>query len=141
MASHELPPSAPPPSPDRVRLDRWLWAARFYKTRSLAAQAIDGGKVTVNAERARRARMVQLGDEVRLRTGPFEQAVTVLALSERRGSASIAAELYAETPASGVERERLAEQHRLMRLSTRYEGGRPTKRERRQIDELRRGSE
>ena len=78
-------------SHDRVRLDKWLWAARFYKTRALAAEAIDGGKVDVNRGRAKRAKMVQSGDEVCIRQTPFEHVVVVRGISERRGPASVAA--------------------------------------------------
>ena len=75
----------------RVRLDKWLWAARFFKTRALAAEAIDGGKVDVNGARAKRAKMVQDGDEVRVRQSPFEHIVHVRGVSERRGPATVAA--------------------------------------------------
>ena len=88
----------------RVRLDKWLWAARFYKTRGLASEAIAGGKVQVNGDRAKRARAVQPGDEIRIRLGPYEHHVVVRALSARRGPASAAAELYEETPASRAPR-------------------------------------
>ena len=92
----------------RVRLDKWLWAARFYKTRTLAAEAIAGGKVQVNGDRPKRARPVAVGDEVRIRQGPYEHSVVVRELSERRGPASQAATLYEETAASREARERLA---------------------------------
>ena len=85
---------------ERVRLDKWLWAARFYKTRALASEAIGGGKVQVNGERAKRARPLQVGDEVRIRQGVYEYQVTVRALSARRGPASEAAGLYQESEAS-----------------------------------------
>ena len=81
------------PDDGRVRLDKWLWAARFFKTRSLAADAIAGGKVQVNGDRAKRSRPVQVGDEIRVRLGPYEHLVTVRALSARRGPAAQAAEL------------------------------------------------
>ena len=123
-------------SPERVRLDKWLWAARFYKTRGLAAEAIDGGKVEVNAARAKRAKMVQVGDEVRIRQSPFEHVVIVRAVSERRGPASVAATLYEETPESKAKREALATQIRSM-PSGDWDSGRPTKRDRREIDRFR----
>ena len=91
--------------PTKVRLDKWLWAARFYKTRSLAAEAIDGGKVQVNGDRAKRSKMVEIGDQIRVRNGPYEYQIHVRELSERRGSASIAATLYEETEASKKARE------------------------------------
>ena len=121
---------------DRVRLDKWLWAARFFKTRGLAADAIDGGKVEVNGARAKRAKMVQVGDEVRLRQTPFEHVVRVRGLSERRGPASVAATLYEETADSKARRQTLATQIRSM-PSDDWESGRPTKRDRREIDRFR----
>ncbi len=121
---------------ERERLDKWLWAARFFKTRGLAADAIDGGKVDVNGTRAKRAKMVQVGDEVRVRHTPFEHVVHVRGLSERRGPASVAATLYDETPESKGKRETLAKQIRSM-PSDDWESGRPTKRDRREIDRLR----
>ena len=93
---------------DRTRVDKWLWAARFYKTRSLAAEAIAGGKVQVNGERVKRAKPLQVGDEVRIRQGPYEHQVVVRELSNHRGPATRAAELYEEKPASRAAREALA---------------------------------
>jgi ribosome-associated heat shock protein Hsp15 len=122
----------------KVRLDKWLWAARFYKTRALAADAIDGGKVQVNGERAKRSKMVQTGDEIRIRNGPYEQLVHVTALSERRGPASVAAELYQETAASRDARAAVAAHVKAMQIQTRYDSGRPSKRDRRQIEAFRR---
>ena len=122
--------------PDRVRLDKWLWAARFYKTRGLAAEAIDGGKVEVNDVRAKRAKMVQVGDAVRIRQTPFEHVVIVRDVSERRGPASVAATLYEETAESKAKREALATQMRSM-PSADWETGRPTKRDRRDIERFR----
>ena len=120
----------------QVRLDTWLWAARFFKTRALAAQAVDGGKVELNGARAKRAKPVQLGDRLRVRRGPFEYHVTVRGLSARRGPAAVAAALYEEDAERKQARQRLAEQLRIA-PSLRYEGkGRPTKRERRDIERL-----
>ncbi len=122
-----------------VRLDTWLWAARFFKTRSLAAQAIDGGKVEVNGAGAKRAKMLKVGDGLRVRRGPFEFQLTVRALAERRGPPATAAALYEEDPEAKRVRERLVEQLRIA-PSARYEGkGRPTKKDRREIDRLRDG--
>lgn len=119
---------------DRVRLDRWLWAARFFKTRSLATAAVAGGKVHVNGERAKPAKGVRVGDHLRIRIGPYEHQGVVLGLSERRGPAREAAGLWDETAESRAARQRLVEQHRLA-PANRYEGkGRPTKRDRRKID-------
>ena len=122
---------------ERVRLDKWLWAARFYKTRGLAADAIDGGRVDVNGTRAKRAKMVQVGDEVRVRQTPFEHVVHVRGISERRGPASVAATLYEETLESKAKREALATQIRSMPTDD-WDSGRPTKRDRRQIDRFKR---
>lgn len=121
---------------ERVRLDRWLWAARFYKTRSLASAAISGGKVHVNDERPKRAKLIGIGDAVRVRLGPYEFLVKVTGLSERRGRAKDAARLYEEDAAAQKVRLHLAEQLRVAPPPA-YEGkGRPTKRDRREIDEL-----
>ena len=123
---------------DRVRIDKWLWAARFFKTRSLAVEAIGGGKVLLAGERVKAAKLVQVGDELQIRLGPYEHAVIVRALSERRGPASVAATLYEETNASRAARERLAEQLRMAPAAFVYdEGGRPTKRDRRELDRFR----
>jgi ribosome-associated heat shock protein Hsp15 len=124
--------------PSKVRLDKWLWAARFFKTRSLAAEAIAGGKVLVSGDRAKPAKPVQAGDEVRVRLGPYEHVVHVRGLSERRGPASVAATLYEETADSLAARARLAEQLRMAPAAFVYEEkGRPTKRDRRELDRLR----
>ena len=123
------------PGPSKVRLDKWLWAARFFKTRSLAAEAIAGGKVLVGGERAKPAKLLQAGDEVRVRLGPYEHIVHVRALSERRGPASVAATLYEETADSLAARAKLAEQLRMAPAAFVYEEkGRPTKRDRRELD-------
>jgi ribosome-associated heat shock protein Hsp15 len=122
-----------------VRLDRWLWAARFFKTRSLAATAIDGGKVQVNGARVKRASHVHEGDLVRIRKPPYETTVEVVALSEHRGPAKAAHELYRETAESVAARELLRTQLK-SQPSLAYEGkGRPTKRDRRAIDQFKRG--
>jgi ribosome-associated heat shock protein Hsp15 len=122
---------------DRIRLDKWLWAARFYKTRSLASEAIAGGKVQVNGDRAKRARPLQVGDEVRVRQGPYEFLVVVRALSARRGSAAVAAELYEERPESRAAREATALQLKTLHAAFVPDKGRPTKRDRREIERLR----
>lgn len=119
-----------------VRLDRWLWAARFFKTRSLAAEAVAGGKVHVNGERPKPAKLLRVGDRLRVRVGPYEHHIIVRALAERRGPPRVAVTLYEETPGSRAARFRLAEQHRLA-PSMGYEGkGRPTKKDRRSIERL-----
>jgi ribosome-associated heat shock protein Hsp15 len=121
----------------RVRLDKWLWAARFFKTRTLAAEAIAGGKVEVNGDRAKRARPLVVGDSVRVRLGPYEHRVVVRQLSERRGPAAQAATLYEETPESREAREKLAVQLKTLHPAFVPDRGRPTKRDRREIDRLR----
>ena len=121
---------------ERVRLDRWLWAARFFKTRALSAAAVAGGKVQVNGTRAKPAKQLQVGDDLRIRVGPYEWLVTVRALSERRGPPKIAQTLYEETVEGRSTRERLAELHKIAPAPT-YQGkGRPTKKERREIERL-----
>ncbi|HET7187632.1 MAG TPA: S4 domain-containing protein [Gemmatimonadaceae bacterium] len=125
-------------SAGRVRIDKWLWAARFFKTRSLAADAIVGGKVLVAGERVKPAKLIQVGDEVRLRMGPYEHVVIVRAVSARRGPAPVAATLYEETALSQAARMKLAEQLRMAPAAFVYEDkGRPTKRDRREIERLR----
>jgi ribosome-associated heat shock protein Hsp15 len=122
----------------RVRLDKWLWAARFFKTRSLAAEAIGGGKVAVNGERVKPAKLLQAGDELRIRLGPYEHVVIVRGISERRGPATVAATLYEETADGRALREKLAEQLRMAPAAFVYEEkGRPTKRDRRELDSFR----
>jgi ribosome-associated heat shock protein Hsp15 len=124
---------------EEVRIDKWLWAARFYKTRALAAEAIDGGKVEVNGIRAKRARAVRAGDQIRLRLGAYEHHLTVRAVSERRGPASVAVTLYQEDPEGRARRQRLAEAHRLAATSFGFGEGKPSKKQRRELDRLKRG--
>lgn len=122
---------------DRTRVDKWLWAARFYKTRSLAAEAIAGGKVQVNGERVKRAKPLQVGDELRIRQGPYEHQIVVRALSSHRGPAAQAAELYEEKPSSRAAREALALQLKSLHSAFVPDRGRPTKKDRREINKLR----
>ena len=124
-----------------TRLDKWLWAARFFKTRSLAAEAIDGGKVHLNGERVKRSRALKIGDEVRVRLGPYEHRVKVLSTSDRRGPAVVAATLYEELAESRAARELLIERRRLEAVAGAEDPGRPSKRDRRRIDQLRRRGE
>ena len=121
-----------------MRLDKWLWAARFFKTRAVAVQGIDGGRVQVNGERVKRARLVAPGDRVRIRQGPFEHLVTIRALSERRGPAKEAALLYEEDPVSKRAREQLALQMRALPVTFHDGKGRPTKKQRRDIEKFKR---
>jgi len=118
---------------EQVRLDKWLWAARFFKTRSLATEAINGGKVHVNGERAKPSRKVNSGDEMVIRQGPSEKQIVVTGLSEKRGSAKMAAELYTETEESIARREAEAEQRRLLAAAMPQREQRPSKKQRRQI--------
>ena len=128
----------PGSDPGRVRIDKWLWAARFFKTRSLAVDAIAAGKVEVNGERVKPARPLQIGDVVNVRLGPYVHVVRVRGISERRGPATVAATLYEETPESVAARAKLAEQLRMAPAAFVYEEkGRPTKRDRRDIDRFR----
>lgn len=127
-----------PDEQTKVRLDKWLWAARFYKTRALAVDAIETGKIEVNGERSKRSKLVQPGDRIRIRMGPYEHLITIKGVSEKRGSAPIAAQLYEEDAESKKARETMAAHVRAMRASTGYESGRPTKKDRRDIERLRR---
>ena len=123
----------------KVRLDKWLWAARVYKTRSLAAEAIEKGKVEVNGERAKRAKSLQAGDSLTIRLGPYQHMITVRALSERRGPASFAATLYEESAEGRKAREAMQIQVKAAQTVPGYDRGRPTKKDRREIERLRRG--
>lgn len=118
---------------DKVRLDKWLWAARFFKTRTLAAEAVSGGKVHVNHARAKPARGLRSGDVLSIRRGPYEFVVEVRGLSEQRGPAHQAALLYEETAESRQRREALIEQRKLQALVAPLPERRPNKRERRRI--------
>jgi ribosome-associated heat shock protein Hsp15 len=127
-------PSAPS---TKVRLDKWLWAARFFKTRSLAADEIDKGRVQINGQVAKASREPRLGDEIRWRTGSVERTVRVRGLSTVRGPAQQAAGLYEETEASVQARLQAAEQRRLApEPAHAIAQGRPTKRDRRQLQGL-----
>lgn len=118
-----------------MRLDLWLHVARFFKTRALAAAAVDAGRVELNGQKTKRAKLLREGDQLRIRLGPFEHRITVRAFAPRRGSAAAAAGLYQEEPESRAQRERLAEQHRLAaQLGSRSTRGRPTKRDRRELE-------
>ncbi|PYP38726.1 MAG: RNA-binding protein [Gemmatimonadetes bacterium] len=119
---------------DKVRLDRWLWAARFFKTRALAAAAVSGGKVQVNGGRAKPAKQIQTNDQLRIKVGPYNWFVTVRAVTERRGSAKDAQLLYDESPEGRVARERLAEAHKIAPAPAYRGKGRPTKKDRRKLE-------
>lgn len=120
----------------RLRLDKWLWAARLYKTRSLAAEQVANGHVTVNQQTAKPARELHVGDLVTLRQGPVQRTLLVQALSGVRGPAPVAQGLYEETAHSLAERQRAAEARRLApEPAQTRERGRPTKRERRELEQ------
>jgi len=119
-----------------VRLDKWLWAARFFKTRSLAQQAVAGGRVQLNGERTKPAHEVKAGNMVVVRVGDWRWEVKVIALSDRRGPAEEARKLYEETEASRVERERRNDLRRWGAEPAAALKGRPTKRDRRRLTDL-----
>ena len=119
-----------------MRLDKWLWAARFFKTRSLAQQAIESGRVTLNRERVKSSHGLKLEDSVAVRVGELEWQVRVKGLSEKRGPAQQARKLYEETAESRAERERRIELRRWSTEPAAKIKGRPTKRDRRRLDEL-----
>ncbi len=121
---------------DGVRIDKWLWAARFYKTRSLAAQAVSGGKVHLNGVRVKPARAVKVADTLEIHKEGVKFCIAVLALSERRGSASVAQTLYQESQQSIDKREALHEQYRLAAAATPRPEHKPDKKARRQLRNL-----
>ncbi len=121
---------------ETVRIDKWLWAARFFKSRSLAAEAVTGGKVEVNGERVKSSRAVKAGDLVRVRLGPYEQRLTVRAARDRRGPATQAALLYEESADSMAARESLRWQLRNAAPVIVPGDGRPTKKDRRDLRRL-----
>jgi len=116
-----------------IRIDKWLWAARFFKTRSLAAEAVSGGKVEINGERAKPSRIVRAGDKLCVRRGPYEWIVVVKDVSRLRGPAPQAQRLYDETEESIRQRQTIAAQLQLERPPEFDAPGRPTKRDRRAI--------
>ncbi len=132
-ASDDEPDDAPA---GKARLDKWLWAARFFKTRSLAADAIDGGKVDVNGERVKRSKLVQADDRIRLRDGPYEWQLIVRDIAQRRGSAQIAQTLYEETADSRAKREAVHTQLKVMPTAFAFGDSRPGKRDRRELRKL-----
>lgn len=127
--------------PGDQRLDKWLWAARFYKTRSLAAQAIEAGRVHVNGASAKASRSLRPGDLVLMRQPPYTRTVEVLGLSSVRGPAPVAQQLYAETAQSLQDRQQAAQARRFgVEPALSQEQGRPTKRDRRSLVEWQRWS-
>jgi ribosome-associated heat shock protein Hsp15 len=124
-----------------VRLDRWLWAARFYKTRPLAVAAIDGGKVQVNGDRVKRSKLIKPGDQVRIRQDPYEYLIEVIELADKRGSAKVAATLYQESAESLAAREELAFRMKHAEPTLFQTKGRPSKKQRRDIRKWKRGDD
>lgn len=122
---------------DRVRVDRWLWAARFFKTRSAATDAVLGGRVHVNGARVKPSKEVRAGDRLEVTVGAVRRELVVRGVAEKRGPASAAATLYEETPESAARREQLALERRLARPLGAELGARPTKRDKRRLDALR----
>lgn len=122
-----------PACKEKVRIDKWLWAARFYKTRSMASQAVAGGRVHVNGARVKPARIVQCGEKLKIRRGEEEFVVTVRGVSDKRRPAKEAGLLYEETEESMTAREQARNQRRLLATDYLQPTRRPTKRERRQI--------
>lgn len=125
---------------DAVRLDKWLWAARFFKTRTLAAKACELGRVTVNGIQAKPAREIHTGMKLRIRREGDEYEITVLGLSDQRGPASVAQTLYVEPEESRAAREKAREERRLAGPLEFLGEGRPSKRDRRELDRLKGGS-
>jgi ribosome-associated heat shock protein Hsp15 len=123
-----------------MRLDKWLWAARFYKTRSLAQQAIEAGRVRMRGERVKPAKEVTSGDRLSIRVGDADWDIAVRALSERRGPVAEARQLYEESEESRRRRDALLAERKLALEPARDLRGRPTKRDRRALERLRRGS-
>jgi len=122
---------------EQARVDRWLWAARFFKTRGAATEAVLGGRVHLNGARVKPAKEIRAGDRLEVTVGDTRREVLVRAIAERRGPASVAATLFEETPESLARRERMAAERRLARPLGADLGARPTKRDRRRLDALR----
>jgi ribosome-associated heat shock protein Hsp15 len=128
------------PGVEQVRIDKWLWAARFFKTRGAATEAVLGGHVHVNGQRVKPAKDVKAGDRLEIRNGQIEWTVDVAGLAEKRGSATVAQTLYAETAESKAAREQRTLERRLAKPLGADLGARPTKQDRRRLEALRRGS-
>ena len=124
---------------ERVRIDRWLWAARFFKTRGTATEAVLGGHVQVGGQRVKPAKEIRVGDTLGIRRGELRWTVVVTGVADRRGPATVAATLYEETPESLAAREQQRLERRLSRPLGRDLGAQPTKQARRRIEALRRG--
>ena len=123
---------------DQIRIDKWLWAARLFKTRSAATEAVLGGRAHLNGERVKPSKAVRVGDTIVVTIGRFRRTLAVTRLAERRGTATAAATMYEETPESLAAREQSRQEYRLARPLGADLGARPTKQARRQLDALRR---
>jgi ribosome-associated heat shock protein Hsp15 len=123
---------------ERLRIDKWLWAARFYKTRSLAADAVETGKVQIDGARVKPAKLLAVGDMLSLRLGPYQHVLEVRALSNKRGPATEAQKLYRETAESSSRRAALAMELKARPEPMQHEG-RPTKRDRREMERVKKG--
>lgn len=121
-----------------MRIDKWLWAARFFKTRAIASRACDLGRIESNGQPAKPARDVKVGDKLQIKNDSGDYQIEVLALSEMRGPASVAQTLYRESAASKEARQKLAEERKSMPHFEALREGKPSKRDRREIDRLRR---
>ncbi|MEJ1959038.1 MAG: RNA-binding S4 domain-containing protein [Nitrosomonadales bacterium] len=124
---------------EKLRIDKWLWAARFYKTRSLAADAVECGKVLVNGARVKPAKLLAAGDALTIRLGPYQHVIEVLTVANKRGPAPEAQKLYQETEESRSRRAALALELKVQPQPTVHEG-RPTKRDRREIEKFKSGA-
>lgn len=127
-------------SDEPIRVDKWLWAARFFKTRALAAEAVNGGKVEIDGHHAKPSRIVRVGDQLTIRRGPYEWTIIVKQVARLRGPAPQAQQLYAETPESELKRQATTAQLKLEQAPQFDAPGRPTKRDRREIARFTKGS-
>ena len=125
------------PKHEKLRVDRWLWAARFFKTRSLAKSAVENGRVEINDNRIKASKEIAQGDLLTVRRGDLIQRITVLALTDKRRSATIAQSLYKETEQSKLERAIVAEQKKIIRTGYSSPKSKPSKKDRRKIAKLR----
>ena len=125
-------------APEQQRIDKWLWAARFFKTRSLAAEAVSGGKVHLNGERVKPSRNVKVGDQLKITRGQYEYVISVDGLNQQRRPASEAQGLYTESQQSQEKRAALSEAVKISNASMPFSDGRPSKKQRRQLVRLKR---